>query len=74
MSETKTIFVQRFDESPKEIQVGMSDTVRRAFEIAGITIGSSERITAMSNAADIDSGELTSDGERYVVVGNHTLG
>ena len=69
----RTIFVQRFDESPREVQVADNATVRQAFEIAGIRIGESEQINAMSNAADIDSEEIVRDGEEYVVVRNHQL-
>ncbi len=71
---TKTIQIGGWDEDKRQVVVNDNATLSEALRIAGIRPTRTQQITAFSDAAAIDEGELVRDGETYLLTGNQVNG
>ena len=70
----KTITIGEWDGEQKQISVEDTTTVQQALQIAGIRPARTQQITTFSNADRVESDEIVSDGETYLLTGNQVSG
>ena len=58
----------------KTVRLEDSQTLANALQLAGLSVQNTQQIVSQSNAAQIEPGELATDGETYVITGNQVSG
>ena len=70
----KTVVVGEWDGEHSEVSLEDTATVNDALHKAGYSLRSNQQITAYSNALRVNTDEIVSDGETYLITGSQISG